>query len=141
MSSTKRSFWATLAQTSASTSESADDPRLRGRTYSIPFEDVWREAVALSKGALRGWSLVQTDDHEGIIEAEAKPFILPGINDVTVHITLDENAQTRVDVRSASRDARFGMGTNHRHIERFLRALDQSLERRARSARATRRKQ
>lgn len=127
MSSTVRRVWTTLRQTTASTTEDAEDPRLRGRTYPIPFEQVWNTAVSLAGGRLRGWALLSADDQEGIIEAEAKPLLLPGISDVTVRVWLDENAQTRVDIRSASREARAGLGSNHRHIARFLRELDTAL--------------
>lgn len=133
MSSTTPGLWTTLRQTTAATTDAPADPRLQSQTYAIPFEEVWRSALALADGGLRGWSLIDSDDQEGIITAEARPLILPGINDVTVTIGLDADAQTCVNVRAASRDARLGLGTNHRHIARFMRTLHATLTKRRRT--------
>jgi hypothetical protein len=101
------------------------DERLRGRTYAIPFEDVWRAALYLAGGGLRGWRLIAADDEEGIILAEASTLALRFVDDVSIRVRLDEDAQTRVDVRSASRVGRNDFGTNARRVARFLDALDQ----------------
>jgi hypothetical protein len=106
------------------------DPRLRGRTYHIPFEQVWQAALALAsggKGGLRRWQLVQADDYEGIIDAAAKTFWLRFVDDVRINVYLDDDAQTRVDVVSKSRKGRADLGANARRIARFLRALDRKL--------------
>jgi hypothetical protein len=97
---------------------------LRGRTYAVPFEDVWRAALNLAGGGQRGWRLVSADDHEGVIVAEATTPLLRFVDDVTILISLDENAQTRVDVRSASRRGKRDFGTNARRIAGFLKRLD-----------------
>lgn len=103
------------------------DPRLRGRTYAIPFETVWQAARALAHGGLRGWTLVDSDDYEGIINAEARSMVLRYVDDVTVHVYLDENAQTRVDVESRSRKGSVDFGANARRVGRFLKALDRKV--------------
>lgn len=127
MNSDAPSLWNRLRQTSAETVPASPDPLLQPRSYPIPFEYVWREAVTLADGGLRGWSLITTDDHEGMIEATAKPLIFPGTNRVTVEIGLDDDGQTFVHLRAVSEEGRAGLGTNHRHIARFLRALDATL--------------
>ena len=104
------------------------DPRLRGRTYAIPFEQVWQAARSLAGGGLRRWKIIEEDDYEGVIHAEARTFLLRYIDDVTISISLDEDAQTRVDVSSASRKGSVDFGTNARRVGRFLRALDRKLQ-------------
>lgn len=113
-----------LTRNRAATGADHWDPRLRGRTYHVPFERVWQAALALAGGELRRWKIVQSDDYEGIIEAEAKTFWMRFVDDVRIHIYLDDDAQTRVDLVSQSRKGRGDMGTNARRAARFLRALD-----------------
>jgi len=120
-----RALTANVAETSAD----AEDPRLRGRTYAIPFEDVWRTALSLADSGLRGWRVISADDRQGVIVAEAKTLALRFVDDVRIRIVLDPNAQTRVDARSASRVGRLDFGTNARRIARFCRRLDRQLGR------------
>jgi len=117
----------------AETAPEAEDPRLRGRTYAIPFDAVWRAATDLA-GSLRGWTVTGSDDCEGIIQAEARTLVMRFVDDVTIRIRLDENAQTRVDMRSASRKGVGDFGTNARRIGRFMRLLDRRLVERAGTA-------
>lgn len=116
-----------LTRNRAATGDDHWDPRLRGRTYAIPFEQVWQAALALASGGLRRWKLVQADDYEGIIDAEAKTLLLRYVDDVRIRVYLDEDAQTRVDVVSQSRKGRGDLGTNARRVARFLRVLDRKL--------------
>jgi hypothetical protein len=113
----------------AMTSRDATDPRLTGRIYDIPFEDVWRAALALASGGLSRWALTSADDQNGLIQAEASTLIIGNVGDVTVRIGLDPDARTRVDMRSTSRSAGKDWGANVRRIERFLHALDDRLAR------------
>jgi uncharacterized protein (DUF1499 family) len=100
------------------------DPRLQGRTYAIPFQNVWETAHEL---ASRRWRIISTDDQEGVILAEARTAVFRFVDDVEIRITLDENAQTRVDLRSASRRRLAVFGGNARRIVRFLHRLDATL--------------
>jgi hypothetical protein len=116
---------------SANTAETAPDdpdPRLRGRTYPIPFDQVWQASLALAKGGLRGWRCTNADDYEGVIRAEAHTLMMRFVDDVSIQIYLDENAQTRVDMISKSRKGKADLGTNARRINRFFRALDRKLQ-------------
>lgn len=117
-----------LTRNVAFTAPGADDPRLRGRTYAIPFEDVWQSAVALVDGGLNGWTLREYDDHDGIIRGAARGRLKRFSSAVTVRIVLDADAQTRVDAMSASRVGRYDLGTNVRRLDLFFRSLDRRLE-------------
>lgn len=120
-----------LARNHAETTVADVDPRLRGRTYAIPFERVWQTARALAgarKGeGLSGWQIVSSDDQEGVIKAESATPVFRFVDDVVIRITLDANAQTRVDLTSRSRKGSFDFGANARRIGKFLRALDRKL--------------
>jgi hypothetical protein len=118
-----------LTQNSADTARPSGDTRLWPRTFPVPFEDVWRAGRELADGGLRGWSVVSADDREGVITAEARTPVFRFTDDVTIRIGLDDEGQTRVDVRSASRVGRMDLGTNARRILRFFRALEQQLAR------------
>lgn len=109
------------------------DRRLRGRTYAIPFEQVWQAARSLAGGGLRGWRITDSDDYEGIIRAEARTPIFRFVDDVIIRIVLDNNAQTRVDLESVSRKGGVDFGTNARRIGRFCRMLDRKLAQPART--------
>jgi hypothetical protein len=116
-----------LARNHVTTALDHWDPRLRGRTYAIPFEQVWQAALALARGGLRRWRVTSSDDYEGVIHAEAKTLMLRYTDDVTIRVYLDENAQTRVDLESRSRKGSVDFGANARRVGRFLRALDRKL--------------
>jgi len=123
-----RRLWMGLTKSGAATSPNAEDPRLRGRTYAIPFDVVWAAALAVADGGLPRWRLVEADDHEGVIRAESDTG-LGAPSDIVITITLDANAQTRVDARAAYRGTRGDMGACTRRIARFFAALDRDLAR------------
>ena len=108
----------------AETAQAHRDVRLRGRTYAIPFEDVWNAAHALAAGALPRWRITSADDEAGVIRAEAATLLRRKYDDVVIRITLDADAQTRVDARAAARQGRGDWGRNARRLKRFFRALD-----------------
>ena len=116
-----------LTQNRAETDPRAEDWRLRGRTYAIPFDRVWNAALGLCGGGLPRWSLVSADDHQGVIRARALTRVLRRLQDVRVTIGLDENGQTRVDVASITLNRKRDLGSNPRGIHRFLRELDGKL--------------
>ena len=118
-----------LSGNHARTSQTDVDPRLQGRTYAVPFEQVWQAALALAGGGLRRWHIVESDDYEGVIKAESKTLMLRYIDDVIITIQLDHDAQTRVDMESRSRKGSLDFGANARRTGKFFRALDQKLKR------------
>lgn len=122
--------WRGLTQNAAATSPEHEDARLRGRTYPVPFERVWRASLELASGGLARWRIVEADDERGVIKAEATRLFTRSVDDVLVRVYLDRDAQTRVDARSAARKGRGDLGANARRLERFFRALDERLGRR-----------
>ncbi|HEY0809412.1 MAG TPA: DUF1499 domain-containing protein [Longimicrobiales bacterium] len=122
-----RRLFHALTRNAVATAEDHWDSRLRGRTYAIPFEQVWQASLALANGGLRRWKVISSDDYEGVINAEAKTLFWRFKDDVMIRVYLDENAQTRVDLQSRSRKGAADFGTNARRVHRFLRALDRKL--------------
>ena len=119
-----------LSRNDAETAIDDADPRLRGRPYAIPFEQVWQAARSLAGGGLRRWRIVEEDDYEGLIRAESRTLIWRFVDDVVIRIILDADAQTRVDMQSRSRKGGIDFGTNARRIGKFFRALDRKLQQR-----------
>ena len=97
---------------------------LPGRTYSIPFEDVWQGSLRLVRQKLRGWSLLHADDLAGIVQAAIKGLHGSLDGTVEIRIALDRNAQTRVDVTAVMPSAVLELGLDERRIRRFLDGLD-----------------
>ena len=110
------------------TDPSSADHRLRGRTYAIPFERVWEAALALASSDLPDWEVTEADEQKGVIEAETKTWLLRAVVDVRITVTLDENAQTRVDLVSSCRSGTGTLGKNARRVGHFLDKLDQRLD-------------
>ena len=112
----------------AETAQYAADASLRGRTLAIPFEDVWQAAVRLAHGGMAGWSLTSADDYDGIIHAVCRS-VFGKEHDIVIRITLDTDAQTRVDAQAAARKPGTDFGAAARRVRRFFRALDAALSR------------
>lgn len=125
-----------LTRNVAFTAPGAEDARLRGRTYPIPFEDVWQACLRLIGGGLKRWEVLESDDQEGIIRGRVYGRLERSTSTFTVRVILDANAQTRVDGLSASRVGRADFGVNARRLHRFFRALDKALSSRERAASA-----
>lgn len=116
-----------LTRNRARTHPRHEDSTLRGRTYAVPFERVWRASLDIASERW-GWTVVGTDDVKGVIEIEARTPVFRFVDDVEIRISLDRNAQTRVDMISGSRVGKGDLGTNARRIRRFLKHLDERLE-------------
>ncbi|HUG41284.1 MAG TPA: DUF1499 domain-containing protein [Longimicrobiales bacterium] len=115
--------WLGLTRNVAFTAPAAADDRLRGRTYAIPFEEVWQSSLHLVDGGLKRWELLEYDDREGIIRGLSRGWT-GSTSAITVRVTLDADAQTRVDALAASRVGRMDLGANVRRLHRFFRSLD-----------------
>ena len=113
---------------SAHSSADSGDPGLRGRTYAIPFGTVWDAALRLAAGGLRGWTTTESDETAGIVEARARGLVLRFPATVVITVSLDDNAQTRVDLTAEGRHGGGDLGINARRIRRFCFALDRALE-------------
>jgi uncharacterized protein (DUF1499 family) len=115
-----------LTTNRAFTDAEADDPRLRGRSYAVPFAEVWAVALDIAQKT-RGWTIVNSDPRAGEIVAEATTRLWRFTDDVWIRLSLDEEGQTCVEMISASRKGAADLGTNARRIARFLRSLDARL--------------
>lgn len=113
-----------LRENRAQTHPGHPDPSLRGRTYAIPFARVWAAGLETASGALPGWVLMEADENQGLIVAEARTRVFRFVDDVRVQVSLDEYGQTRVDMASASRIGKGDLGQNARRIRKFFRTLD-----------------
>lgn len=111
----------------AATRPDHSNPKMRGRRYAIPFQRVWSTALGLLFNGDPRWTLVHADDERGLIRAEARTRLLKFADDFEVHVGLDVDGQTRVDVTSRSRKGKWDLGTNGRRIRRYLRDLDRAL--------------
>lgn len=121
------SLWTALTSNHVETVPGAEDPRLTGRTYAIPFATVWDASVRLAAGGLKGWQMVRWDDQEGTLEAHVRGVLLALPALVTIQVSLDENAQTRVDLEAKGEGSRGDLGANARRTGRFFAALDREL--------------
>lgn len=122
-----RSVQAGLTRNVAFTAPGSDDDRLQGRTYAVPFETVWQASLTLVDGGLRGWTLTESDDSEGIIRGRVRGGLRRTESAITLRVTLDEDAQTRIDGLSASKVGRADLGANARRLGRFFRRLDEAI--------------
>jgi hypothetical protein len=94
---------------------------------------VWQAALQLTGGGLYRWTRHDADDGEGVILASAKS-LAGAVHDIMVRVTLDENAQTRVDASAQARKPLSDFGRSRRRLRRFFRALDRTLARARRDA-------
>jgi hypothetical protein len=98
-----------------------------GRTYAIPFDAVWKAALALADGGFEGWHLQGADDGRGVIRARREGALLRKEIEVHIGIGLDENAQTHVELEarpSGRSDPRMGRRTMAMFMDRLDAALD-----------------
>jgi len=119
-------IWKAFTTNSAQTHANSEDPRLRGRTYLVPFAQVWDEIVKMVEKRPR-WTLISADEASGGIRAEARTLVFRFVDDVQVKVKLDDNALTRVDMWSSSRVGNADLGANARRIAGFFRELDRRL--------------
>src|SRR3954470_7995459 len=104
-----------LTRNRAWTDAESPDRRLRGRTYAVPFAEVWKAALETARARPR-WTVTEADARRGEIAAEARPPLWRFGDDVSIRVWLDDAGATRVDVTSASRVGKADLGTNARRI-------------------------
>ncbi len=118
-----------LTRNRVRTSFEHSDPRLRGRRYGIPYQEVWEAALALATNGMKGWRIVSADRDAGQIRVESRTSVFRFVDDVEVRVSLDDDAQTVVHLSSASRVGKGDLGTNARRVARFFKRLDRALVR------------
>lgn len=109
------------------TAPDASDPRMRGRRYAIPFDQVWRAAFRLLSGGMPHWTLTWEDDEGGVLEAKVPPRTLRPAGLVRVRVFLDADAQTCVAMFAGPADGGRDLGASRRRVLRFFEALDRDL--------------
>ena len=102
------------------------DGSLRGRVYAASFADVW-DALLTEVSGHRSWTLVHSDEDLGLLTAVCRRVLPRETGHLTVWVRLDENALTRVDVRSMSRSAIGRAGGDRRRVEALMSRLDRRL--------------
>lgn len=116
-----------LGSNAAETHPDHPDRGLRGRSYAIPFERVWSAALVVAEDEVTGWAVQRWDDRAGIVYVESTSRFPRRVDDVRIHVSLDPNAQTRLDVNTRPRSGRFDLGLNARRVASFLELLDRAL--------------
>ncbi len=119
-------FQRALTTNRAETDPWSTDSRLTGRTYAIPYDHVWSACLEIVEQS-RGWTLLQANDLDGFIRVRCQSLVFKFMDDLEVRVRLDQNAMTRVDLKSRSRKGRLDFGVNTRRIGRFIRRLDRRL--------------
>ncbi len=99
-----------------------------GRTYAIPFDGVWKAALALADGGIEGWHIVEADDGRGVIRARRDGALLRKEMEVRIDIGLDENAQTRVGLEARATDGKGDGRLGRRTLAAFVDRLDAALD-------------
>lgn len=106
--------------------DTRDSEGPEGRVYTVPFARVWDELTAYIRGRRR-WRLTHKDEELGMLTVTCRSLVFRFVDDLTVWVGLDENGQTRVEARSASRVGKGDFGVNRRRIGRLLEHLDEVL--------------
>ena len=105
-------------------------PDIVPRHYPVSTARVYQEAKAIVDR--RGWEVLAASEPSeatasGTIEAVAETLVFGFRQDVTIRIVPDGDG-TRVDMRSAARNAAHDLGANADRIRGFFADLDQALE-------------
>jgi len=105
--------------------ESAEYPTLRSRVYYADSDTVLTVAQQAVHN-LPGWRIVHVDPDDESLEAEVQ--VIAGVlDDVSVYVQSLSLGQTRVTIRSRSRQGRGDLGSNAHHIRTLQDAMDQRL--------------
>ena len=110
------------------TDPAGPDARLRGRRYAIPFDAVWTAAFRLASGGLAHWTLTWQDDRDGVLEARIPDRFLRPAGQVRIHVFLDDDAQTCVQMAAGPVSGGRDLGASRRRIRAFFAALDAALD-------------
>src|SRR5580658_6070115 len=102
--------------------ESPAYPTLKSRVYYAPSETVLAAAQQAVRN-LTGWRVVHIDTENEGLEAEVQ--VIGGVlDDVSVFVQPLTLGQTRVTIRSRSRQGRGDLGSNAHHVRTLQEAMD-----------------
>lgn len=111
------------------TGQTPEYPDVRPQSYHRPKEEVF-DAGLHAVNRLSRWTLVGYDEEQREIRVEARSRLWRFVDDITIRIA-DQNGESIVNVRSASRVGRGDFGQNARNIRRFQEALDDEVSKSA----------
>jgi hypothetical protein len=101
--------------------QKAGYPTLTGRV--LPIEPVFAvERVVAALESLPGTTIVDVDPEGGRVEAISTTRVFRFVDDIVVRVRA-EGSESRVDMRSKSRDGKGDLGANAARIEGFMLAL------------------
>ena len=92
-------------------------PNVKTFLSDKPVQDVFEQCLEIANEL--GWSIVSTNQFEGIIEATETTRLWGFKDDVVIRVQ-QQDTQTAVDLRSVSRVGQSDIGANAKRIERFL---------------------
>jgi uncharacterized protein (DUF1499 family) len=72
------------------------------------------------------WKITATDADGGTIEAVATTRVFGFQDDIVIRVRADGPSESRIDIRSKSRDGRGDLGTNANRIRRFVAAVEEA---------------
>jgi uncharacterized protein (DUF1499 family) len=88
---------------------------------TLPAAKAFAEALHVAR-SMPGWTIVATDTHAGRIEASQRSRWFGFTDDISIRVAEDE-AGSRIDMRSTSRQGRSDFGVNAARIRAYLGAL------------------
>jgi uncharacterized protein (DUF1499 family) len=101
--------------------QKAGYPALAGRV--LPIEPVFAvERVVAALESLPGTTIVDVDAEAGRVEAISTTRVFRFVDDIVVRVRA-EGSESRIDMRSKSRDGKGDLGANAARIEGFMLAL------------------
>ena len=92
--------------------------RLRGST-----DDAFARARLVAEG-MPTWTITAADPAAGTIEATATSRVFRFVDDIVIRVRPDGGGQSRVNVRSKSRDGKGDIGANAARIRQYIEALE-----------------
>lgn len=115
-----------LTHNQAKTQPEHNDPSLRTRTYSLPYDAFFAKLLSVIE-TLPGWQLVAQDLEKGEILATRKSRLFRFVDDVRIQILKKGERKIVLDLHSASRVGKGDFGQNARNIRELLNELDQNI--------------
>jgi hypothetical protein len=107
------------------TGETPQYPDLQVQEFRQPQAAVFQAAEAVARDM--GWEIREADAQTGVIEAVATTRLFKFKDDVSITVSKQGDAITRVHVRSKSRIGKGDLGTNARRIRAFQAELAKRL--------------
>lgn len=107
------------------TLQKAAYPDLAPLRVALPRADAFKRALDAAN-AMPGWTILAADSATGHIEASETSFWFGFTDDVAIRVAAD-GSESRIDMRSVSRQGRSDLGVNARRIRAYMTALKQRI--------------